>query len=127
MHTALIQESLEMNRRELLQAGLVAAIAGSSRLNADDAAAAKEGKPADRAASMQDRICLFTDLLDDFGRSYQEVASMLRQLKVAGPDLTVRPGGVVPPERVAEELPKAAAAFREQGLSIPMLSTGILS
>lgn len=115
-----------MNRRELLQSGLIAAVAAATS-KADDSTQAKDVKPAITATPIEDRICLFTDLLDDFGRSYQEVASMLKQLKVAGPDLTVRPGGVVPPERVTEELPKAAAAFREQGLSIPMLSTGILS
>lgn len=109
-----------MNRRELLQAGLAAVVSGSATVIAADS-------PEKKSVPIQDRVCLFTDLLDDFGRSYAEVAKMLRQLKVAGPDLTVRGGGVVPPEQVTDELPKAAAAFREQGLSIPMLSTGILS
>src|SRR5262249_22860370 len=52
---------------------------------------------------------------------------MLVPLKIAGPDLTVRGGGLVPPDRVAEELPKAAAAFREQGMSVPMISTTLTS
>lgn len=71
------------------------------------------------------RICLFTDHLDDFGFTYAEVAKMLRELGVSGPDLTVRPGGLVPPDRVADELPRAAAAFRDQGLTIPMVTTGV--
>jgi sugar phosphate isomerase/epimerase len=74
---------------------------------------------------IQDRICVFTDHVDDAGFTYQEVAKLLAELKVAGPDLTVRGGGLVPPEAVAEELPKAAAAFRDQGMSIPMISTSI--
>lgn len=52
---------------------------------------------------------------------------MLKELGVAGPDLTVRSGGLVAPKRVAEELPKAVAAFRKEGLSVPMISTGLTS
>ena len=51
---------------------------------------------------------------------------MLKELGVAGPDLTVRRGGLVAPDKV-EELPKAMAAFKDQGLTIPMITTGILS
>jgi L-ribulose-5-phosphate 3-epimerase len=82
-----------------------------------------EGNP----AGLADRLCLFTDHLDHLGFSYAEIAGMLAPLKIAGPDLTVRGGGVVPPERVAEELPKAAAAFREAGLTIPMVTTNLTS
>src|SRR5688572_11503677 len=85
------------------------------------AAAAAAAQPVIR------RICLFTDHLDDHGYSYAEVARMLKALGVAGPDLTVRPGGLVPPERAEEELPRAVAAFREEGLSVPMISTGLTS
>jgi L-ribulose-5-phosphate 3-epimerase len=52
---------------------------------------------------------------------------MLKQLGVAGPDLTVRRGGLVSPDKVSDELPKAMAAFRDQGLTIPMITTNILS
>jgi sugar phosphate isomerase/epimerase len=65
--------------------------------------------------------------VDDHGYSYSDIARMLAQLKIAGPDLTVRGGGVVKPEQVAEELPKAAAAFQDRGLSIPMISTNLTS
>jgi L-ribulose-5-phosphate 3-epimerase len=116
-----------MQRRELLQAGLAGMMIGTSQSVLRGADPAPKNETADRGRSIRDRICLFTDLVDDFGYSYQDVASMIRQLKIAGPDLTVRSGGLVPPERVAEELPKAATAFREQGLSIPMISTGITS
>ena len=52
---------------------------------------------------------------------------MLKELKIAGPDLTVRPGGLVLPEQVAEDLPKAVSAFRDAGLTVPMISTGLRS
>jgi sugar phosphate isomerase/epimerase len=107
-----------MRRREFLP---TAALAMTSLFRG--ATRAEESKP----APLTERICLFTDHLDNHGYTYAEVASMLRRLKVAGPDLTVRGGGLVPPERVAEELPKAAAAFQDQGLSIPMLTTTLTS
>lgn len=77
------------------------------------------------APNLSSRICLFTDHLAGF--SYGEVARMLKDLGVSGPDLTVRRGGLVAPDRVTAELPKAHAAFAEQGLSIPMITTGITS
>jgi hypothetical protein len=77
------------------------------------------------APSLTSRICLFTDHLAGF--NYEEVARMLKQLGVAGPDLTVRRGGLVPPDKVIQELPKAMAAFRDQGLTIPMITTNILA
>lgn len=107
-----------MQRREFLRAGLVA---GATAMVLQESIRAKEPEP----SSLTQRLCLFTDHLDDSGYSYEEVASMLSQLRIAGPDLTVRPGGLVPPERVVEELPKAAAAFRDKGLSIPMITTNL--
>jgi L-ribulose-5-phosphate 3-epimerase len=77
------------------------------------------------AVPISDRICLFTDHLDDFGYSYADLAGMLKPLKISGPDLTVRAGGVVAPDQAVEELPKVAAAFREAGMTIPMISTNL--
>jgi sugar phosphate isomerase/epimerase len=71
------------------------------------------------------RVCLFTDHLEGF--SYQEVARMLKDLAVSGPDLTVRRGGLVAPERVREELPRAFRIFQEHGLAVPMITTAITS
>ena len=110
-------EVIHMDRRRFLQANCCSATAvlvGDNTLHA----VALE-------TQCRDRIAIFTDHLDDFGYSYDEVARMIAPLKIAGPDLTVRPGGLVRPERVADDLPKAAAAFREQGMAIPMLSTNL--
>jgi L-ribulose-5-phosphate 3-epimerase len=118
-------EARAMHRREFLRAA-AGAVAVSA---AGEIRAAERDQPAtDRPLPpVSERICLFTDHLDDFGYSFADVAKMLRELGVVGPDLTVRPGGLVPPERVAEELPKAVAAFRDQGLSVPMISTALNS
>ena len=81
--------------------------------------------PAVAAPNPSSRICLFTDHLGGF--AYEDVGRMLKDLGVSGPDLTVRRGGLVPPDRVAAELPKAHATFAKHGLSIPMITTEITS
>ena len=114
-----------VRRREVLAAG--GACAAALVASGLEGALAEEANPAAPAGPVSERICLFTDHVDDAGYTYAEVAAMLAPLKIAGPDLTVRPGGLVPPERVAEELPKAYAAFRNQGMSVPMVSTNLTS
>lgn len=106
-----------MNRRQLLQAALAAPVLG----------AAPVAGAAPAAPNLAERLCLFTDHLDDSGYTYEEVARMLKQLGIAGPDLTVRAGGLVAPERVREDLPRAVQACRDQGLTVPMLSTNLRS
>jgi L-ribulose-5-phosphate 3-epimerase len=110
----------ELDRRAFLQAGALLA-GGATTLLAGESRARAESPPP------SDRLCLFTDHLDHHGYSYAEIAKMLAPLKIAGPDLTVRGGGVVKPEQAAEELPKAMAAFREEGMTIPMLTTNLTS
>lgn len=78
------------------------------------------------AKPLDERICVFTDHLDgDDGYSWEEVAKLLRQIGAAGPDLTVRSGGLVRPERAREDLPRAVKVFRDHGLDVPMLTTNI--
>jgi len=80
------------------------------------------------AVPLDQRICVFTDHLDHIpGITYEDIARMFAQLGVAGPDLTVRPGGVIEPERVVQDLPKAARVFADHGLTIPMITTAITS
>jgi sugar phosphate isomerase/epimerase len=52
---------------------------------------------------------------------------MLGQLGISGPDLTVRPGGLVNPERVEQDLPEAFEIFKEHGMGVPMITTAITS
>jgi sugar phosphate isomerase/epimerase len=115
-----------MHRRQFLKS-VPLALPVLSALPAFAAADEASSKSKQAATPLADRICLFTDHLDDFGYAYGDVARMLSQLKIAGPDLTVRPGGLVAPQRVVEELPKAVAACRDHGLRVPMISTGLTS
>ena len=57
--------------------------------------------------------------------NYQEMAKAAKEIGFDGVELTVRPGGHVLPERVEEDLPKAVAAVREQGLKADMIVTAI--
>jgi sugar phosphate isomerase/epimerase len=57
--------------------------------------------------------------------SVQEMGKTVRDIGFAGVDLTVRPGGHVLPENVTNDLPGAVRTLREEGLSVPMITTGI--
>jgi L-ribulose-5-phosphate 3-epimerase len=57
--------------------------------------------------------------------NYAEMAQVAAQIGFDGIDITVRPGGHVLPERVAEDLPKAVNAIRKAGMSVYMITTAI--
>jgi sugar phosphate isomerase/epimerase len=95
-----------MTRRELLLSTAAVPLA----------AAVNSSRPA---------LCLFSKHLPDLG--YEELGKTVREFGFDGVDLTVRPRGHVLPERVAEDLPRAVKAIRGHGLSVPMITTGLLS
>jgi L-ribulose-5-phosphate 3-epimerase len=69
------------------------------------------------------RISIFSKHLQWL--DYKEMAKVLGEIGFDGVDLTVRPGGHVLPERVEEDLPKAAEAVAKEGKKIYMLTTSI--
>jgi sugar phosphate isomerase/epimerase len=70
-------------------------------------------------------ICFFSKHLP--GMDWTRLARAVKKLGFDGIDLTVRAGGHVLPERAAEDLPKAVSAIRAAGLSVPMITTNLLS
>jgi sugar phosphate isomerase/epimerase len=58
---------------------------------------------------------------------WSRLAKAARDVGFGGIDLAVRPRGHVLPERVAEDLPRAIDAIRAEGLSVPMITTGLVS
>ena len=56
---------------------------------------------------------------------YDEAADACAAAGVDGADLTVRPGGHVLPENVERDLPRAVKAFRDAGLRVEMMASGI--
>lgn len=68
-------------------------------------------------------ISIFSKHLQWLG--FADMARFVKDLGFTGIELTVRPGGHIEPANVVAELPKAAKAARDAGVSIPMLVTTI--
>ncbi|MFN0106003.1 MAG: sugar phosphate isomerase/epimerase family protein [Bryobacteraceae bacterium] len=85
--------------------------------------AAAMGAGVTAAATAKMEFCVFSKHLHflDWG----EMASAAKEIGFEGVDLTVRKGGHVTPERVAEDLPLAAEAIRAAGLRLTMITTDI--
>jgi sugar phosphate isomerase/epimerase len=56
-----------------------------------------------------------------------EAGRVIRELGFDGVDLTVRPGGHVEPAAVKTALPEAVHMLEEEGLTVPMITTAIVS
>ncbi|PYV15458.1 MAG: sugar phosphate isomerase/epimerase [Acidobacteria bacterium] len=82
-------------------------------------------QPPHPSSGFRGDVVLFSKPLPQM--DWQRLAENVKRLGFDGIDLTVRPEGHVLPERVAEDLPKAVAAIRSQGLSVPMITTGLTS
>lgn len=66
------------------------------------------------------KFVYFTKLLQ--GLDLRGIAGFLKDCGLDGADLAVRPGYPVTPENAAEELPKAAALFKDNGLAIGLVT-----
>ncbi|NWG12414.1 MAG: sugar phosphate isomerase/epimerase [Acidobacteria bacterium] len=103
-----------MDRREFVKAAGTAAL-GLTGWNAAVGAGGRFSGP----------LCIFSKHFPELG--WADLAATAKGLGFDGIDLTVRKGGHVAPERVAADLPLAAAEIRKAGLSIPMITTEVLS
>lgn len=99
---------MQPSRREIL-AGM-AAVAGTAV-----GAGVTDSRPT---------ICAFSKHFQWTG--VPELAELCARLGYEGIDLTVRTGGHVLPERVEDDLPKAAEAIRKVGLKLEMITSGIV-
>ena len=108
-----------LNRRSFLAASLAAA-PGMAALARDT-----QAQPAAASAKNGPCVCVFSKHLQFL--DYKELAATCKALGLDGVDLTVRDGGHVRPERVAEDLPRAVEALRAQGLEVPMITTRLNS
>ncbi len=103
-----------MKRREFLQsAGQAAAFAGFACI-----AGAAQSTPGPL------KVSIFSKHLQFLG--WDELAQAAAEIGFDGIDLTVRKGGHVLPERVEQDLPKAAEVIRKEGLSLPMVTADIV-
>lgn len=58
--------------------------------------------------------------------NWQGLAEVAKEIGFDGIDLTVRQGGHIAPERAEKDLPQAAEIIRKAGLSLPMITSGIV-
>ena len=107
----------KLSRRDFLGKTTAALCAASSP-------ATDNFKPVARG-SFTGPLCLFSKPLPQL--DWRALAKAARRVGFDGIDLTVRPGGHVQPERAAEDLPKAVAIIREEGLQVPMITTALTS
>jgi sugar phosphate isomerase/epimerase len=68
-------------------------------------------------------LCLFSKHAAKL--NYTQLGKFAKQTGFDGIDLTVRPGGHVLPEKVADDLPKALQEIEAAGSKVPMITTGI--
>jgi sugar phosphate isomerase/epimerase len=80
---------------------------------------------AQRSAGFPGSLCFFSKHLPRMNG--RELGRSLEALGFDGVDLTVRPGGHVDPKRVAVDLPVLVDAIRHEGLTVPMITTELLS
>lgn len=109
----------QLSRRTFLQVSTAATLAGAKAIPARS-----EGVPPARGP-FRGTLCLFSKPVPQF--TWQELAQSAKRAGFGGIDLTVRRNGHVKPLRAAEDLPKAVAAIRAEGLEVPMLTTELLS
>lgn len=95
-----------MTRRSFIQTASAASLASG----------APAGKPA---------LCIFSKHMAQF--NYDELGRNARKMGFDGVDLTVRPKGHVLPENAATDLPRCFETLRSHQLSVPMITTNILS
>lgn len=113
------QVSSPVSRREFLQAS--SALAGAIALPPGFGATAAHPN----RGPFRGTLCLFSKPVPQL--TWQELAQSARIAGFGGIDLTVRRGGHVAPERVATDLPLAAAAIRDAGLQVPMITTELVT
>ena len=108
----------QLSRRKFLQVSSAATLAGPAVLSASSAARPSVPVP------FRGTICLFSKPVPQL--NWKELAQSAKRAGFGGIDLTVRSEGHVMPERAAEDLPKAVAAIRAEGLEVPMLTTELV-
>ncbi|HUP39074.1 MAG TPA: sugar phosphate isomerase/epimerase family protein [Vicinamibacterales bacterium] len=104
-----------LSRRHFIQATAGAAAVGFSSI----------GVGAQRDANFRGSLCFFSKHLPRMNA--RELGRTLKAMGFDGVDLTVRPGGHVDPKRVTSDLPPFVDAIGTEGLTVPMISTELLS
>ena len=97
-----------LTRRELMMAAAAAVVA-----------------PTRARAAERSPFLFFSKHLPDLG--WDELGRAVKGAGFDGVDLTVRAKGHVEPARAAADLPRAIEAIRSQGVTVPMITTELIS
>jgi L-ribulose-5-phosphate 3-epimerase len=111
------------SRRSFLEAA--SAVACSAAIGSPAGAHPANRSVAPARGPYTGKLCFFSKPLPDM--DWRRLAQSTKRLGFDGLDLTVRKGGHVLPERAAEDLPRAVAMAREEGLDVPMITTALTS
>ena len=72
-------------------------------------------------------VVIFTKVYQPLNLGFEESASLTAEAGLNGVDSPVRPGGEILPEKAVDDLPRYAEALRKHSLTLPLLTTAILS
>jgi len=108
-----------LDRRRFLGQSTAAALGWAAANSLRNARA--DDAPRKQAASP--KIAAFTESFQEL--PIPEVCRKFVDIGLDGLDLTVRPGGHIPPERAPAELPQAVRAAREAGIEVLFLTTSV--
>jgi L-ribulose-5-phosphate 3-epimerase len=109
-----------LTRRELFHRAAQTTVAAAVAPRLAHAAVAGAAAPDDRI-----QYCFFSKHLPDL--DWTDLGKAVKDAGFDGVDLTVRARGHVLPERAAADLPRAIEAIRSHGLSVPMVTTELVS
>lgn len=109
--------SNNLTRREFL----IRTVAASGALSVGMLGAAAADK-----AHVPD-VVVFSKIYQTLKLSYADSAALTQQAGLQGVDATVRAGGEVLPEKVKDDLPRYADELKKRELTMPMITTGIIS
>jgi len=110
---------IRLSRRQFLAATSAAACATAVSVPSASAAISDSRSP------YRGKLCFFSKPLPHM--DWRRLAQSVKRMGFDGVDLTVRKGGHVNPERATEDLPRAVAVIREEGLEVPMITTALVS
>lgn len=72
-------------------------------------------------------IVVFSKVYQTLKLNFDEAAALTAEAGIDGVDCPLRPGGEILPENAVRQLPQYAAALKQRGLQLPLLTTAITS
>lgn len=81
--------------------------------------------PARAAERFAPPVSVFSKVYQELKLGFEDAAAVTAESGLDGIDCPVRPGGEIPPERAADEMPRYAEALKKHNVQMLLLTTGI--